>query len=97
MFTGFATSSPGSLWEQHASSLHHKTIDKAYLSNRECSVQEAVYHILYELKLRRIVTAVYFVNTNPPEERVEVLLSGKELSQLPENTLNISKKSNVDR
>ena len=47
-----------------------KTIAKAYLSNRECSVQETVYHILTELKLRRILPAAYFVNTNLSEERV---------------------------
>ena len=39
---------------------------------------------------------VYFVNTNPPEERVQVLHSEKELSQLPGNSPNISKKSNID-
>ena len=45
-----------------------KTIAKAYLSNRECFVPETVYHILSELKLQRILPAVYFVNANPPEE-----------------------------
>ena len=54
--------------------MHHhdtmKTIAKAYLSNRGCSLQEAVYHILPELKLRRIIPAVYFANISPPEERV---------------------------
>ena len=68
-----------------------KTIAKAYLSNRECSVQEAVYHILSELKLRRIFPAVYFVNTNPPEERVKVLLTEKVLSQLPDDSQTFSK------
>ena len=81
--------------------MHHhdtmKTIAKAYLSNRECSVQEAVYHILPEMKLRRIFPAVDFVNTNPPEKRVQVLLSEKELSEPPENSPNIFKKSNIDR
>ena len=52
--------------------MHHhdtmNTIAKAYLSNRECSVQETVYHFLPELKLRRSFSAVYFVNTNAPEE-----------------------------
>ena len=74
-----------------------KTIVKAYLRNRECSVQEAVYHILPELKLRTIFPAVYFVNTNLPEERVQVLLSKKELSELPDDSSNIFKKSNIDR
>ena len=74
-----------------------KTIAKAYLSKSEHSVQETVQHILPELKLRRIFLAVYFVNTNPPEERVQVLNSGKELSELPDNNPNIFKKSNIDR
>ena len=51
--------------------MHHhdtkKTIAKAYLRNQYCPVQEAVYHILPELKLQRIFPAVYFVNTNHPE------------------------------
>ena len=47
-----------------------------------------MYH-LPELKLRRIFPAVYFVNTNPPEERIQVLLSEKELSKLPDNSPNI--------
>ena len=80
--------------------MHHyetmKKIVKAYLNNRECSAQETVYHILPELKLRRIFLAVYFVNTNPPEERVLVLLSEKELSELPNKSSNIFKKSNID-
>ena len=74
-----------------------KTIAKAYLSNWEYSVQEVVYHILPELKLRRIFPAVYFVNTNLPEERFRVLLSKKELSKLPDDSSNIFKKSNFDR
>ena len=52
---------------------HHdtmKTITRAYLSNRECSVQEAIYRILPELKLKRIFPAVHLVNTNLSEERV---------------------------
>ena len=87
--------------EAFENNMHHhdtmKTITKAYLSNRECFVQEAVYHILPELKLRRIFPAVYFVNTNPLEERVQVLISEKELNELPENSPNIFKKSNTDR
>ena len=63
-----------------------KTIVRAYLSNRKCSVQEAVYHMLSELKLRRIFPPVYLVNTILPEERVQVLFSEKELNKLNELT-----------
>ena len=69
---------------------HHdtmKTIAKAYLSNWECSLQEAVY--------QRIFPADYFVNTNLLEKRVQVLLFEKELSELPEDRPNIFKKSNI--
>ena len=65
--------------EAYKNKMHHngtmKKIAKAYLSNGECSVQEALYHILPKLKLRRTFQAVYFVKTNPPGKRVEVLLS----------------------
>ena len=74
-----------------------KTISRAYLSNRDCSVQEAVYHIFPKLKLRRIFPNVYFVNTNLPEERVQVLLPEKVLSKLPNNSPNIFKRPNIDR
>ena len=87
--------------EAFENNMHHhdtmKTTAKAYLNSRECSVQEAVYHILPELKLRRIFPAVGFVNTNIPEERVKVLLSEKELSKIPNDSSNIFKKSNIDR
>ena len=52
--------------------MHHhdtkKNTAKSYLRNQKCSVQEAVYHILPELKLKRIFPAVYFVNKNPQED-----------------------------
>ena len=87
--------------EVFENNVHHhdtmKIIAKAYLSTRECSVQEEVYHILPELKLRRIFSGVYFVNKNPPEKSVQVLLSEKELRNLPDDSPNIFEKSNIDR
>ena len=81
--------------------MHHhdvmKTIAKAYLSNRECSVWETVYHILPEPKLRRIFPDVYFVNTNPLGEGVQVLLSEKELGELQDESPDIFKKPNIGR
>ena len=73
-----------------------KTIARAQLNNRQCSVQEVMYNILTELKLRRIFPTVYFVNANPPEERVHVLFSEEELSELQDNSSNIFKNSNID-
>ena len=86
--------------EAFENNMHHhdtmKAIVKAYLSSQQCYVQEAVYHILPELKPRRIFLAVYFVNTNPLEERVQVLLSEKELKEQRDDGQNIFKKSNID-
>ena len=87
--------------EAYENNLHHhdtmKTIAKTCLSSRGCSVQEAVYHVLPELKVRRIFPAVHFLNTNLQEERVQVLLSEKELTELQDDSPNIFKKSNIDR
>ena len=69
-----------------------KTISNVYLSNSECSAQKTVYQILKNLKLRIIFPAVYFVNKNLPEERVQVLLSENQLSELTEESPNIFQK-----
>ena len=47
-----------------------------------------------ELELMRTLPAVYYVNTSPLEERVEVLLFEKK--NHPDNTPNIFNKSNID-
>ena len=50
------------------------------------------------MKLKRVFPAVYFVDANLPEERLEVLLPEKELCRLPDNNSpNIFKRSNIDR
>ena len=81
--------------------MHHydtmKIIARAYLSNRECSVQKKVYHILPELKQSKIFPAAYFVNTSLPEEIIQALLPAKNLCKLPDDSPNIFKKSNIDR
>ena len=86
--------------ETFENNMHHhdtmKKFAKASLSNRECFLQEPVYHILPELKLRRIFPVVYFVNAYPPEERTQILLSDKELSELLDDRPNIFKISNID-
>ena len=87
--------------EAFENNMHHhdtmKTIARAYLSNREFCVREVVHHILPELKLRRIFPAVYFVNIKLSEETIEVLLPEKEPSELPDDSKNIFKRSNIDR
>ena len=74
-----------------------KTILRAYINKRECSVQEAVYHILPELHLRKIFPGVFFANSNLPEERTKILLTEDELSMLPDNSTEIFRRNNLDR
>ena len=69
-------------------------ITKYYLSNQMCYTWEAFYYILPKLKVW-LNTAVYFLNANFPEERLQVFLSKKELSNLPHNIPNIFKKLNI--
>ena len=73
-----------------------KNILKAYTSNRECSVQEAAYHILPELHLRRVFPGVQFVNTYLPEERSKRLQTEKKLSPLPKDSTDIFKRKSID-
>ena len=49
-----------------------KAIAKAYLTKRECSLQEAVYHILPELWLQKIFPKVTFLNSNMPEKHYRI-------------------------
>ena len=74
-----------------------KNILQAYTSKRECSVQEAVNHVLPELHLRGIFHSIYFVNTNLPKERSKILRAEEELKNLPDNSTNIFKRNTLDR
>ena len=68
---------------------HHntmKTIAKTYWINWEFCTRGSL-SFLPELKLRKIFPAVYFVNTNLPEGRAQVLISGNKLSPLPDNSI----------
>ena len=82
--------------------LHLKTQHNSWFVNNYFDVglsigRCTVYHILPKLKLRRNFAAAYFVNTNLSGERVKVLLFEKELSELPDDSPNIFKKSNIGR
>ena len=63
-----------------------KNIVKGYTSYRECFVQEAAYHILSELYLRRFFPKLQFVNSNLQEEHSNKLKSEEQLSFLPEDS-----------
>ena len=49
-----------------------RSIARAYVCKRECSVQEAVYLIMPELWLRKTFPGVVFANSNLPENRFRV-------------------------
>ena len=73
------------------------SIAKAYASNRECSVQEAVYHVLPELWLRKTFPCVLFLNSNLPNERFRMCKSQSEIAELPEDSVDIFKTNMLDR
>ena len=74
-----------------------KAIARAYSSNQECFVQEAVYHCLQELWLRKGFPGVIYADTNIPEKRFRVLRSQKETGDLHDNSNDIFKRNMLDR
>ena len=74
-----------------------KSVAHAYSSKRECSLQEAVYHIMPELWLGKVFPAVVNVNSNLPEKRVKRILNKNELHLLPEDSTDIYKRNMVSR
>ena len=74
-----------------------KSIARAYTTKRECSVQEAVYHVMPELWLRKCSPGVLFANSNLPEHRYKMCLNEEEIKELPEDSTNIFKKNMIDR
>ena len=74
-----------------------KSVAHAYPSKRECSLQEAVYHVMPELWLRKVFPAVVNVNSNLPEKRMKMILNKNELHLLPEGSTDIYKRNMVSR
>ena len=74
-----------------------KSVAHAYVSKRECSLQEAVYQVMTELWLRKVFPGVLYVNSNIPEKRVRMMSSKKEILELPEGSTDYYKKSMVSR
>ena len=74
-----------------------KAIYRAYMTKRECSVQEAVYHVMPELWLRKPFPRVIFANSNLPEKRYRICLSEEEIKELPEESTDVFKRNMLDR
>ena len=74
-----------------------KSLAHAYVSKRECSLQEAVYQVMPELWLRKVFPGVLYANRNILEKRVRMMLSKKEIFELPEDSTDIYKRNMVRR
>ena len=72
-------------YEQMKSAAH------AYVSMRECSLHEAVYQIMPDLWLRKVFPGVFYANSNISEKQVKMMLSKKEIFELPEDSTNVMK------
>ena len=73
-----------------------KSVAHAYSSKRECSVQESVYHIMPELWLRKMFPGVIYANSNLPEKRIKMILSEKEIAELPDDSTDLYKRNMID-
>ena len=62
-----------------------KSVAYVYVSKRECSIQEALYQVMPELWLREVFPGLLYANSNIPEKRVRMMLSKKEILELPED------------
>ena len=74
-----------------------KSISKAYSTKRECSVQEAVYHVMPELWLRKTFSGGIFANSNLPEHQYRVCRSEAELLEMPDDSTDVFKRNMLDR
>ena len=56
-----------------------KKIAYSFISSRQLSIQEAVYNVLSELRLRICSPAISFINTNLPNNGIRMIKSTEEL------------------
>ena len=80
-----------SIENQDSSYEQMKGITQAYASNRECSIQEALYHCLPQFWLRKVFPGLIFANTNIPENRFIILLTQQEICELTDESEGIFK------
>ena len=69
-----------------------RAIAHAYATNRECSVQEAVYHILPELWLLESFPEVTFSN-----HRCKMFRNEREILELDDESKDVFKRNMLDR
>ena len=74
-----------------------RVIAHAYTSNQECSLQEAVYHRLLELWLKKVIPGVIYANTNLPEKTFKMVRSKEGIACLLDDSEDIFKKNMLNR
>ena len=62
-----------------------RDIGNKFLNSVEISAQEAVYIIL-QLPMRKSSREVIFINTSPPDERIQLLKPLSEIEELPDES-----------
>jgi len=73
-----------------------KKLALAFLSHRQCSLQEAVYQVLPELWLRKCFPEIVFANTNLPDKLFRVCKSKTELEELSSASTDVFKRNMLD-
>ena len=75
-----------------------KTICRAYATKREwCSIQEAIYFVMFELWLRKTFSKVLFLNSNIPEKRYRIFRNKEEINESPEDSTDIFQRNMLDK
>ena len=73
-----------------------KSVSHAYSSKRKCSLQESVYDIIRAKWFRKIFPGVIYANSDLPEKRLKMILSEKEIAELPDNNTDLFKRKMID-
>ena len=60
-----------------------KSVAHAYVSKRECSLQEVVYQVMPKLWFKKVFPGVLYANSSISKKRVRMMLSKKEIFELP--------------
>ena len=68
-----------------------RKLSQTFISTRQLSVQEPVYHCLPELWLRKCFPRVTFINTSLHNDRIRILKPERELDQLNDDSTDIFK------
>ena len=74
-----------------------EAIARAYATERECSVQEAVYIVMPELWLRKIFPAAIFLNSNMPKKRYKIFKKKDEIDELSNDSTDLFQRNMLDR